>query len=134
MKSSMIIPVLVLSTYVLFARPGAAQSSPTAKIISHDDADKGYLQLLSGPPETVTMRSGRVILNPGKSVGKHSTGANEEILVILEGDGEMQIAGGTTLQLTKSVVAYCPPNTEHDVLNTGTGILRYVYIVARAAR
>jgi mannose-6-phosphate isomerase-like protein (cupin superfamily) len=78
------------------------------------------------------MRSGQVILDPGKSIGKHSTGANEEILVILERRGEMQIAGKTTLQLTKNVVAYCPPNTEHDVLNTGSSILRYVYIVARA--
>ena len=132
MKSSMIIPILVLSALITSARPGAAQSSPSAKIISHDVADKGYLQLLSGPPETVTMRSGRVILDPGKSIGKHSTGANEEILVILEGQGEMQITGGKTLQITKNVVAYCPPNTKHDVLNTGTSILRYVYIVARA--
>jgi quercetin dioxygenase-like cupin family protein len=132
MKPSMIMTVLVLLGCLSSTRPVAAQGSPTAKIISHDVPDTGYLQLLSGPPVTVTMRSGRVILSPGKSVGKHSTGTNEEILVILEGQGEMQIAGGTTLQLNRSVVAYCPPNTEHDVLNNGTGILRYVYIVARA--
>ena len=78
------------------------------------------------------MRSGRVVLAPGKSIGKHSTGANEEILVILQGQGEMRIAGGQTLLLTSSVVAYCPPNTAHDVFNTGTKILRYIYVVARA--
>jgi quercetin dioxygenase-like cupin family protein len=132
MKPFRITLAFVLLGCISFARPGAAPGPPTAKIISHDVAGKGYLQLLSGPPETVTMRSGRVILNPGKSIGKHSTGVNEEILVILEGQGEMQTAGGTTLQLNKSVIAYCPPNTEHDVLNTGTSILRYVYIVARA--
>jgi hypothetical protein len=27
---------------------------------------------------------------------------------------------------------YCPPDTEHDVRNTGAGILRYVYVVADA--
>ena len=132
MKSPMIVPVIVLWGYLSSVPSGAAQAPPTAKTVSHDVADKGYLQLLSGPPETVTMRSGRVMLSPGKSVGKHSTGTNEEILVILEGQGEMRIAGGTTLQLNRSVVAYCPPNTEHDVLNNGTGILRYVYVVARA--
>jgi mannose-6-phosphate isomerase-like protein (cupin superfamily) len=27
---------------------------------------------------------------------------------------------------------YCPPQTEHDVKNTGTGVLRYVHVVADA--
>jgi mannose-6-phosphate isomerase-like protein (cupin superfamily) len=27
---------------------------------------------------------------------------------------------------------YCPPSTEHDVFNTGTTTLRYVYVVSRA--
>jgi len=65
-------------------------------------------------------------------VGRHSTGANEETLVILEGQGEMRITGGATLRLNGNVVAYCPPNTEHDVINTGADILRYIYVVAKA--
>jgi mannose-6-phosphate isomerase-like protein (cupin superfamily) len=111
---------------------GEPQEPPAPRVVSLDSPDKNVLQLLSGPPETVTMRSGRVILAPGKSVGKHSTGQNEEVLVILEGRGEMRIMGKDALKLDKNVVAYCPPHTEHDVLNTGTGVLRYVYIVARA--
>ncbi len=102
------------------------------KTVPHVAPDKSYLQLLSGPPETVTMRSGRVLLAPGRSIGKHSTEVNEEILVILQGRGEMSFAGGKKLQLSESVVAYCPPYTEHDVVNTGPDIMRYVYVVARA--
>jgi mannose-6-phosphate isomerase-like protein (cupin superfamily) len=28
--------------------------------------------------------------------------------------------------------SYAPPHTEHDVVNTGEGRLRYIFIVARA--
>ncbi len=80
----------------------------------------------------MTMRTGRVILAPGKSIGAHSTRENEEVLVILEGQGEMRIKGGNILKLSKGVIAYCPPGTEHDVFNTGTNLLRYVYVVAKA--
>jgi hypothetical protein len=30
------------------------------------------------------------------------------------------------------MAAYCPLQTEHDVFNTGTGTIRYVYVVADA--
>jgi oxalate decarboxylase/phosphoglucose isomerase-like protein (cupin superfamily) len=29
-------------------------------------------------------------------------------------------------------IAYVPPDTRHNVFNTGTGPLRYLYIVSRA--
>lgn len=122
--------LLCIGAAAIYARNEQSQQAP--KVISIDVPGKDYLQLLGGPPETVTMRSGRVILAPGRSVGKHSTGDNEEVLVILEGQGEMRISGGGTLSLSHSVIAYCPPHKEHDVINTGTGLLRYVYIVAKA--
>jgi mannose-6-phosphate isomerase-like protein (cupin superfamily) len=78
------------------------------------------------------MHSGLVVLAPGKSVGKHSTKGNEEMLVVLEGQGEMRIAGGKDLPFTKEMALYCPPATEHDVFNTGATTLRYVYVVSRA--
>jgi len=34
--------------------------------------------------------------------------------------------------LEAGMAAYCPPQTEHDVFNTGTGTLRYVHVVADA--
>jgi mannose-6-phosphate isomerase-like protein (cupin superfamily) len=78
------------------------------------------------------MRSGSIVLLPSKNVGKHSTGDNEEALVVFAGSGEMRMANGTILNLKPYVVAYCPPDTEHDVFNTGSEPLRYVYLVARA--
>lgn len=103
---------------------------PHAKVVALDAGGKGYLQVLGGPPDSVTMKSGLEALAPGQSVGKHSTGQHEELLVILEGKGEMIFKDGSTLPVEANHALYCPPETEHDVSNTGTGILRYVYVVA----
>ena len=107
---------------------------PTPKLIALDKLSPDSAQVLNGPPETVTMRSGYMVLAPSKSVGSHSTKDNEEAIVVLAGKGEMRIIGGSTLQLHPYCVAYCPPNTEHDVMNIGTDTLRYIYIVARAKK
>lgn len=103
---------------------------PSAKVLKLDSGGKRDVPLLSGPPETVTMRSGLVTLEPQQSVGKHSTGQHEEMLVVLEGEGKMLFKDGSSLAIGGNHVLYCPPETEHDVVNTGTGVLRYVYIVA----
>jgi len=105
---------------------------PEPKLIPLDLNAKEYMRILGGPPETVTMHSGLVVLEPGKSVGKHNTKNYEEVLVVLEGAGEMMITGGPTLNLKGGSVAYCPPRTEHDVICTGSAKLKYVYIVANA--
>ena len=107
-----------------------SQEKPHAKVIELDNRGQDHLQLLGGPPETVTMKSGLVVLAPGKSVGKHSTGQHEELLVILEGQGEMTFKDGSTLQVKANHALYCPPETEHNVTNTGRRSLRYVYVVA----
>jgi len=110
----------------------AGEEKPRAKVVKLDSAGKHDTLLLSGPPETVTMKSGLVILEPGQTVGKHSTGAHEEMLVILEGQGTMLFKDGAKLEVDTNRILYCPPDTEHDMMNTGTGALRYVYVVASA--
>ena len=110
----------------------APTSKPSAKVIALDAHGGDYLQLLGGAPESVTMRSGLVILAPQHSVGKHSTGQNEEILIVLAGKGEMIFTGKPSLPVEANHAVYCPPQTEHDVKNTGTDELRYVYVVGAA--
>jgi quercetin dioxygenase-like cupin family protein len=111
----------------------AAQTErkPVSKLIELDPAATTYMRVLGGPPETETMRSGYVVLEPSKSVGKHNTEAYEEVVIVLSGVGEMRSADGPALKLKPYVVAYCPPDTEHDVVNTGSEPLRYVYVVAK---
>ena len=119
-------------TIHLFAQKNSMK--PTPKIVALNPTSHDSAKVLNGPPETVTMHTGYIVLAPSKLVGRHSTRDNEEAIVVLAGTGEMRIIGGTTLHLHPQCVAYCPPNTEHDVANTGTDTLRYVYIVARAKK
>ena len=102
------------------------------RVITIDAGKKEYMRILGGPPETSTMRSGLVQLAPGESVGTHNTEKYEEMLIVMSGSAEMIITNGKKLQIAKGDVAYCPPRTEHNVLNTGTDTLRYIYVVAEA--
>ena len=65
------------------------------------------------------MRSGFVRLKPGATVGWHTTGQNEESLVILRGQGEALIDGQEKQTFAAPAFAYIPPNTRHNVSNTG---------------
>ncbi len=79
------------------------------------------------------MRSGFVRLQPGATVGWHTTGQHEEALVILRGQGEALIDGRANQTLIAPAFAYIPPTTGHNVLNTGEEPLEYVYVVAPAS-
>jgi len=122
-----------LSTSFLFAQRQSPQK-PLPKIIKLDSKGQGYIRILGGPPETLSMRSGLVTLAPKKSVGKHNTENYEELVIILDGQAEIQIIGGEKFQLAKGFAAYVPPHTEHDVLNIGNCTLRYIYVVAEAEK
>ncbi len=132
--------ILVVLTSLIFTitllpssdiKAGDKQNSPIPKIIPLKISDENYIRLLGGPPETVEMHSGLVQLKPNNSVGKHNTKDYEEMVIVLEGKGEMRITGGDTLSIDKNVVLYCPPNREHDIYNTGSTPLRYIYVVAK---
>ena len=78
------------------------------------------------------MRSGFVRLEPGKSVGWHSTGQNEESLVILRGQGDALIDGQPKRSFAAPGYVYIPTATRHNVANTGRETLEYVFVVAPA--
>jgi mannose-6-phosphate isomerase-like protein (cupin superfamily) len=79
------------------------------------------------------MRSGFVRLKPGASIGEHTTGKNEETLVVLRGQGEAQIEGHAALAFAGPALVYIPSASRHNVANTGSEPLEYVYVVAPAA-
>ena len=66
-------------------------------------------------------------------MGWHSTEQNEEALTILHGNGVAKIEGHADLPLRSNMLAYIPPNTRHNVTNTGPEFLEYVWVVAPAA-
>jgi quercetin dioxygenase-like cupin family protein len=87
---------------------------------------------LLAPPESVVMRSGLVVLQPGANCGWHSTDEYEEMLICLEGSGEVHSEGQAPLPMTAGRYAYNPPRTRHNVFNTGKGPLRYIFVVSKA--
>jgi mannose-6-phosphate isomerase-like protein (cupin superfamily) len=91
-----------------------------------------YQRLLEGEPQTFGMRSGRVYLEAGDACGQHSTKHHEELLVFLTGQGELLIGDNDRFAVGAGNVAYIPPQTLHDVRNTGSGPLAYIYCVAPA--
>lgn len=99
---------------------------PSPKVIAHD------LRILRGPPDSITMRSGVVTIKPGQSVGLHTTASNEELIVVLQGAGTATIAGRDPFNFDTKSAVYIPPQTEHDIKNTGSTILKYIYVVAKA--
>ncbi|MEN6299455.1 MAG: cupin domain-containing protein [Anaerolineaceae bacterium] len=99
--------------------------------ISIPSCDEKYKKLLGGPPDTQNLVAGYVVLSPGESVGRHTTGASEEMIIPLSGEGELQVPGLMPEQIHPGMVLYNPPNTPHDVINTSDQPLRYIYVVAR---
>jgi mannose-6-phosphate isomerase-like protein (cupin superfamily) len=106
-------------------------SSAEAFTVELDD-QPGFQRLLPGRPQTHGMKSGRVRIEPGKSCGQHSTKENEELLVFLAGQGQVHVGDDQKLPVGAGKVAYIPPQTLHDVENTGSETLAYIYCVAQA--
>jgi mannose-6-phosphate isomerase-like protein (cupin superfamily) len=94
------------------------------------ETKEAYQRLLGGVPDTLGMKSGCVTLEPGGSVGEHSTGSKEEAIIILQGKGELSCNGEILATAEENSLIYVPPGTRHDVKNTGTGVLKYVYVVS----
>ena len=85
------------------------------------------------PPSAKGLRSAVVILKPGEVMDWHSTGAREELLIVLEGRvrverrsrervGAMALAAGQSL--------FLPFHTRHRVVNRSGTTARYIYITA----
>jgi mannose-6-phosphate isomerase-like protein (cupin superfamily) len=105
--------------------------SSSEKVLVIELNDKAeYQRILEGQPQTFGMRSGRVYINPGQSCGRHSTKNHEELLVFLSGRGLLLIGEQDSHKVGKGKACYIPPYTDHDVKNTGTEALIYIYCVA----
>ena len=123
-----------ISLILLLAAVGPlVPQSPTPEPFARSlECPSGDCSLLRGAPQTTGMRSGFVRLKPGATVGWHTTGKNEEALVILHGQGEALIDGQPKRTLVAPGFAYIPPETRHNVSNSGKEQLEYVYVVAPA--
>ncbi len=117
----------LLIAIAIWAQQKQASREPLTFLL---DCFSGDCPLLKGAPQTSGMRGGSVKLGPGESVGWHSTGEHEEALVILHGSGVANIEGRADVPVHEKMMAYIPPATKHNVTNTGTEPLEYVWVVA----
>jgi len=118
-------------SFACLADTAGRPESPQVRVVALPEDVRPFFPILAGPPDTVSMESGLVTVEPGRSVGLHSTGRYEELLVPLEGEGEVRMPGMHAVPIKRGWIVYSPPGTEHDVVNTGRTPLRYVFIVAR---
>jgi mannose-6-phosphate isomerase-like protein (cupin superfamily) len=112
----------------LFNRKEATMEDKKEFVTDLNDK-KGYQRLIPGVPITFGMKSGRVYLEPGQDSGIHSTENKEEQLVFLQGEGTAKIETDK-LAVDAGNVCYISPQTEHNILNTGSEPLVYIFCVA----
>ena len=105
---------------------------PQLRVIPFRQEGAAFVRILNGAPETVTMKSGCVTLAPGASVGEHSTHEREEIVIVLEGRGQVHHCASAVHSVNAGDAIYIPPGTLHNISNAGLEPLRYVYVVAGA--
>ncbi len=103
---------------------------PTAFVLEINN-EHNYQRLIPGVPQSCGMKSGRVWLAPGADCGQHSTEGNEEQLVFLAGQGTALI-GNDKFPVGAGKICYIPPRTPHNIFNTGTEPLIYIFCVAPA--
>lgn len=72
------------------------------------------------------IHAGYVVLDPGEEVGEHATEAEEELIVVVEGEGEV-VRAGSAQAIEAPCVVVVPPHTAHNVRNTSKAPLKYVY-------
>ena len=122
----------VAAGLMLAAAPIASQTAKPQPLTMPLVCPQGDCPLLKDAPQTTGMRSGFVRLKPGATVGWHTTGKNEEALVILHGQGTAMIEGQAGKPFVAPALVYIPPASRHNVENTGKELLEYVYVVAPA--
>lgn len=115
------------------ATPISSQQQSYQPLSFHLECPGSDCPLLRGAPQTTGMRGGFVRLKPGQSVGAHSTQEHEEALVVLQGQGKAEVEGREAVPISSRMLAYIPPRSRHNVTNTGTEMLEYVYVVSPIA-
>lgn len=81
------------------------------------------------PPQSRSLKSGRVLLKPGEEVGEHVTEKREELLVILKGTATL-VEESEMITLEAGQTRYISEGKKHDVKNNTAEDLEYIYAVS----
>ncbi len=105
---------------------------PQPKVITFYPDSAQYQCLFDGEKDSAVFYSGVVTLAPKQTVGSHNTEGYEELIIVLAGYGRMEIAEQKHFDIAYGKIAFCPPYTEHNIVNTGKEDLKYIYIATKA--
>lgn len=92
-----------------------------------------FLRLLGDSAKVKGLRSGLVTLMPKELIGEHKTENKEEALIILKGSATVYFGKNKKLKAPENSFVFIPPETLHNVKNSGSKILQYVYVTAQVA-
>ncbi len=110
-------------------KPSCKSLKPLVYTLPDDSTQ--YTPLLQ-EGQSVKMSSGCVTLQPGEEVGLHDTDRCEELIIVLDGNGVVEAEPVGRQNISKGQIAYNPPWTKHNVVNTGKEPLRYIFVVSEA--
>lgn len=88
---------------------------------------KNGVYLSGDTPASTKFATGRFVLEPGKSPHAPHTHAEEEVMIIESGHGEIFCDGKTT-KVGPGSVMYTTPNASHGINNTGSEPIVFYYI------
>lgn len=73
------------------------------------------------------MQVGRFLLDPGATPHAPHRHADEEVLIVTRGSGEIE-CDGKTVAVKPGAVMFTDPNVEHGIKNTGTRPLEFYWV------
>ena len=90
-----------------------------------------FLRLLGDSTKVKGLRSGLVTLKPKEFIGEHKTDHKEEVIIILKGSATVYFGKKNKLKAPQNTLVFIPPETTHNIENSGKRILQYVYVTTQ---
>jgi len=90
-----------------------------------------FLRLLGDSSKEKGLRGGLVTLKPKEFIGEHKTENKEEALIIIKGRATIYSGKNNQLKAAQNTFVFIPPDTLHNVKNSGSKILQYVYVTTQ---
>ncbi len=92
-----------------------------------------FLRLLGDSNKVKGLKAGLVTLKPQESIGEHKTENKEEVIVILKGNATVCYGKNKKIKAPQNSLVFIPPETLHNIKNSGSKILQYVYVTTQVA-
>jgi len=90
-----------------------------------------FLRLLGDSNKAKGLKAGLVTLKSKESIGEHKTENKEEVLIILKGSATIYYSQGKRIKAPKNSFVFIPPETQHNIKNSGSKILQYIYVTTQ---